>query len=88
MKKLYAKIAVPESLLNEREKSIKLQTIFGSVYAPKSKIIVLEIKSTFKAVANNEQTGTAIIVVPFWVFTSKGLNPCQMVHGYLGVYQP
>lgn len=52
----------------EREKSIELRTIFGGVYAPKSVI---------------KRAGD-MIEVPFWVFTNKGKNPCQMVTGYIG----
>lgn len=52
-----------------REKSIKLVTIFGNVYAPKSVIKV---------------TGD-IITVPMWVFDKKELNPCQMVTGFIGM---
>ena len=52
-----------------REKSIKLVTIFGNVFAPKSVIKV---------------TGD-IITVPMWVFDNKRLNPCQMVTGFIGM---
>jgi hypothetical protein len=51
-----------------REKSLKLVTIFGDVYAPLSKITVVN----------------DIAIVPNWVFTNKGLNPCQMVNGFIG----
>ena len=80
----YAVIDIDEAKLYERENSIELITIFGSVYAPKSKVLVQEIRSTFKAVSNGEHTGTATVIVPSWVFTNKGLNPCQMVKGYRG----
>lgn len=80
----YAVIDIDEAKLYEREKSIELVTIFGTVYAPKSKVIVQEVHSTFEAVKNNEHSGTARIIVPSWVFTNKGLNPCQMVKGYKG----
>lgn len=51
-----------------RDKSIKLHTIFGSIYAPLSQT---EIKND-------------IAKVPEWVFYKAGLNPCQMVTGYEG----
>jgi hypothetical protein len=51
-----------------REKSIKFKTLFGDVYAPKK---CVEIHGD-------------VALVPGWVFTRKGLNPCQMVTGYIG----
>ena len=51
-----------------REKSICLYTIFGNVYAPKSKTEIAD----------------GVAIVPFWVFTNAGLNPCQMVTGFKG----
>lgn len=50
-----------------KEKSLKLKTIFGDVYAPLSKITVIN--------------DTAI--VPDWIFAKKGLNPCQMIEGFM-----
>ena len=51
-----------------RERSIKLVTIFGVVYAPRSK---------------TEVNGN-VALVPEWVFINAGLNPCQMVTGFEG----
>ena len=49
-----------------KEKSLKLVTIFGDVYAP---------LSVTKIVDN-------IAFVPEWVFYKNGKNPCQMVKGF------
>ena len=50
-----------------RAKSLKLHTIFGDVYAPLSKITVVN----------------SVAIVPDWIFANKGLNPCQMVNGFI-----
>lgn len=71
--KYYARIEVAKETFAAREKSVKLDTIFGSVYAPKSKISI-----------ERETEDNLIIVVPCWVFWNKELNPCQMVSGFLG----
>ena len=51
-----------------RQKSICLHTIFGDVYAPLRKTKVIN----------------GVAIVPVWVFHNAGLNPCQMVTGFLG----
>lgn len=52
-----------------RTNSIRLKTIFGDVFAPKSKTNIIN--------------GAAM--VPTWVFYKKRLNPCQMVDGFIGI---
>ena len=52
-----------------RNKSLKLVTIYGDVFAPLSKITIID-KNT--------------VLVPEWIFVNAGLNPCQMVNGYKG----
>lgn len=64
-----AVIELNERNHEEREKSIKLITIFGNAYAPKSVI---------KRIGN-------VIECPVWVFANNGLNPCQMVDGFAGM---
>ena len=67
-KTLMAKIKLMEGNHEMREKSIKLMTIFGDVYAPLSKTKIVE----------------NVAIVPDWVFANNGLNPCQMIKGFLG----
>ncbi len=50
-----------------REKSIKLNTIFGSVYAPLKQTDIKD----------------GIAEVPEWVFHKAGINPCQMITGFV-----
>ena len=73
MKKYYARIEISKADYEAREKSVKLDTIFGSVYAPKSKTSI-----------ESDMGNNLIIVVPCWVFWNKELNPCQMTSGFLG----
>lgn len=47
--------------------SLILRTIFGDVSAPLSKITVVN----------------DVAIVPDWIFANKGLNPCQMVDGFI-----
>ena len=64
-----ALIAISKENFYAREKSVKIDTVFNTfVYAPKS---VLSVEA--------ETDGGFIISVPFWVFTSKRLNPCHAV---------
>ena len=51
-----------------RENSIKLYTIFGNVYVGKRLV---------------KYVGENIIEVPNWIFQKNGLNPCQMVSGFI-----
>ncbi len=71
--KSYARIEITKEAYETREKSVKLDTIFGSIYAPKSRTTI-----------ERETDGNLIIVVPCWVFWNKELNPCQMISGFLG----
>ena len=65
----YAIIKLDDQNHEIMEKSIKLRTIFGNVYAPKSRTEIRE--------------GRAY--VPEWVFLEAALNPCQMITGYEGM---
>lgn len=51
-----------------REKSIKLNTIYGAIYAPKSRCKI----------------EGDILEVPAWVFAKGGLNPIYIVSGLIG----
>lgn len=62
-----AKIKLTDRNHEWKRKSLKLRTIFGDVYAPLSKVTVI----------NN------VAIVPDWIFANKGLNPCQMVDGFI-----
>ena len=64
-----AKIRLVKGNHEFKEKSLKLSTIYGDVYAPLSAITII----------NN------VAVVPDWVFVNKGLNPCQMIKGFEGM---
>jgi len=70
--KHYAIIEIAKDVYAAREKSVELVTIFGSVYAPKSKIIV-----------EGETANNLTILVPCWIFWNKELNPCHMVKGFI-----
>ena len=50
-----------------RQKSICLHTIFGDVFAPISKTSITD----------------GVATVPAWVFYNAGLNPCQMINGFM-----
>ena len=74
----YARIEVEKSIFDAREKSVALETIYGMVYAPKSKIIVEGERKPHMA------TNTFVqILVPCWVFWNKDLNPCQLTTGFI-----
>ncbi len=64
----YAVIELSKKNHEMREKSIKLYTVFGNVFAPLSKCVV----------KNN------VAWVPTWVFYKAEMNPCQMVSGWVG----
>lgn len=70
--KHYARIEIAKDVYAAREKSVELVTIFGNVFAPKSKIIV-----------ESESNNTITILVPCWVFWNNDLNPCHMVKGFI-----
>jgi hypothetical protein len=80
----YARIDVQKEVFEAREKSVPLEMIFGGIdgcnimYAPKSRIIV---ECEYKP---HRATNTFIrMLVPCWVFSSKGLNPSQVATGYI-----
>ena len=74
----YARIEVRKEVFEARDKSVQLESIFGDVYAPKSKIIVEGERTPELA------TNTFIqILVPCWVFWNKNLNPCQLATGFI-----
>lgn len=74
----YVRVEVEKGVYEAREKSVCLDTIFGPVYAPKSRCIVEGERQPEKA------TNTFVqMLVPCWVFWNKGLNPCQLVTGYI-----
>lgn len=73
---LFARFEVSKTTFSARVKSVELSGLFGSVYAPKSRLKeVIEIES-----------GAVIphvcFLVPFWVFSKSGMNPCQF-DGYM-----
>lgn len=74
----YARIEVEESIYDAREKSVALETKFGTVYAPKSKIIVEGERKPHLASNKFVQC-----LVPCWVFWNKDLNPCQLTTGFI-----
>lgn len=74
----YARIEVEESVFNAREKSVALETNFGTVYAPKSKIIIEGERKPHLATNKFIQC-----LVPCWVFWNKCLNPCQLTTGFI-----
>ena len=75
---VYARIEVDKRVYEAREKSVPLETIFGTVYAPKSKIIVECERKPHMA------TNTMVqMLVPLWVFRNKDLNPCQLTTGFI-----
>ena len=74
----YARIEVRKEVFEAREKSVQLETIFGVVYAPKSKIIV-ESERTPELATNS----FIQILVPCWVFWNKNLNPRQLTAGFI-----
>ena len=65
---MMAKIKLTNGNHEWTEQSIKLFTIYGDVYAPLSKTKIIN----------------DVAFVPYWVFTNEGLNPCQMVSGFIG----
>lgn len=68
---LYAKFEVSKTIFDAREKSVALQGIFGTVYAPKSKIKNVE------EISSGAQVNHVQFLVPFWVFYKNDVNPCQ-----------
>lgn len=74
----YARIEVEKSLYDSREKSVLLETAFGTVYAPKSRIIIEGERKPELATNSFVQ-----ILVPSWVFWNKCLNPCQLLTGFI-----
>lgn len=74
----YARVEVDKRVFEAREKSVALETIYGTVYAPKSKIIVEGERKPHMA------TNTFVqMLVPCWVFWNKDLNPCQLTTGFI-----
>jgi len=74
----YARIEVEKRVFDAREKSVELETLFGKVYAPKSKIIVEGERKPAMA------TNTFVqMLVPCWVFWNKDLNPTQLLTGFI-----
>ena len=74
----YARIEVDKRVFDAREKSVALETVFGTVYAPKSKIIVERERKPHLATNIFVQ-----MLVPCWVFWNKDLNPCQLTTGFI-----
>lgn len=70
--KHYARIEIAKEVYFAREKSVKLSTIFGDVYAPKPKVTV-----------ERESVNSLVVLIPCSIFWNKDLNPCQMVRGYI-----
>lgn len=81
----YARIRVTEDHYNSREKSLYLETIFGNVYAPKSKIIVENIEGDKETPVGIDKTHLMTILVPCWVFWNANLNPVQLEHGFVEI---
>lgn len=78
MKQQFARIEVDKRVYEAREKSVALETIYGTVYAPKSKIIVEGERKPEMA------TNTFVqILVPCWVFWNKDLNPIHLTTGFI-----
>lgn len=67
----YARMQVSKTVFDAREKSVALQGIFGTVYAPKSRIIGVEEVDAGAVVPHVE------FLVPCWVFWKNDANPCQ-----------
>lgn len=79
----YARIYITEDHFNAKERSVYLETIFGNVYAPKSKIVVENVNGDIQTPVGIDKTHLMTVLVPCWVFWNKGLNPVQLVHGYI-----
>lgn len=80
----YARIDIQKEVFDARGKSVPLEMVFRGVngsdilYAPKSKIIV---EDEYKP-----RRATNIFVrmlVPCWIFNSKGFNPSQVATGFI-----
>ena len=74
----YARIEIEERVYNSRLRSVPLVTIFGTVYAPNSKIIVEGKRKPERSTSTFLQ-----VLVPCWVFWNKCLNPCQLETGFI-----
>ena len=73
----YARIEVDKRVFEAREKSVALDGAYGTVYAPKSRIIV---EGERKA---DMSTNTMVqMLVPCWVFWNKTMNPIYIT-GYI-----
>ena len=67
----YARMNVSKTIYDAREKSVALEGIFGTVYAPKSKL------KDVKQVESGAIVPHIEFLVPCWVFWKNDMNPCQ-----------
>lgn len=68
---MYARMKVSKTIFDYREKSVALEGIFGTVYAPKSKMKGIRQVESGAIVPHIE------FLVPLWVFWKNDMNPCQ-----------
>lgn len=68
---LYARMETSKTVFEAREKSVPLNGMFGTVYAPKSKLIEVE------EVSVGAKEPHISFLVPYWVFWKNDCNPCQ-----------
>lgn len=68
----YARMRVSKTIFDAKEKSVPLAGIFGTVYAPKSKILDVKTVNVGTVVPHIE------FLCPCWVFWKNDMNPAQM----------
>ena len=68
---LYARMNVSKNIFDAREKSVGLDGMYGTLYAPKSKMKdIVEVDSG--AIIPHIE-----FLVPLWVFYKNDMKPCQ-----------
>lgn len=87
MKKYYVRARITKEQFDRREKSVELRTIYGNVFAPKSKMIVESVEPVKELKIGDEvyldKTQSMVVLIPSWVFWKNNLNPCQLETGYI-----
>lgn len=68
----YSLIRFPESVVNAREKSIAVDTMFSGIY--------YMAKSRMK-IGKPDEYGIVNVYIPAWMFINNGINACQVVNG-------
>ena len=60
-----------KTVFEAKEKSVPLNGIFGTIYAPKSKLVEVE------EISVGAKEPHISFLVPYWVFHKNDCNPCQ-----------